>query len=314
MILDNCTQEFKKIYNRYRKETNIVKKTENLNTNIQKVLEERSKQMIDKQDEEDLLYEEAMNGMLKQVEGGASDDKAIHLRIKLEKINKKKKKFHKKNLLKMLENDNFEIDGINEFSVEDSPGDKRLSTEPFDISPKISAKKLLNLPKLKVMDKRYEKIAKIKELINGFPKIKKAIEKVCNVNDSFKANSNYINLIASNRGKDISTVNSLIFPTTDCSVHRSSRNHLSISNMNMNKLFDNELDKTLNQIVGSNDTEKVLKVIEKQNKLNDYMQKIQNFENKILKTRENTLSKLDNYEKRKFQLQNKFRRVLDKNF
>lgn len=92
---------------------------------INLILEERNRQIIDHQSEEDLLFEDA--GELHE---GITNDKAIHHQIKFEQENQaRKKKFHKQNLLKLLEMENSKshdeifLPDINS-NIEDSPINK----------------------------------------------------------------------------------------------------------------------------------------------------------------------------------------------
>lgn len=96
--MDDYTNEFKEIMKKYMKSVRKNKKTK---YNLHEIIQQRNKQAILAMDDDDILREG-----IEVISGGTSDVKAIHTRIKYQQLSDQKNnktKFHKRNLLKILE-------------------------------------------------------------------------------------------------------------------------------------------------------------------------------------------------------------------
>lgn len=305
MILGRCTEEFQKIYNRYRK---YLKESRKQAFNVEKLLQERNKQLINKQDEEDVLYEEALDG-LGRFDGGF-DDKAIHNRVKFEKnlFEGKKKKLLKKSLINKLEN-NLHFDG---FQNEKSSLTMNSETDiSYSISPLISPNKIALPPINFQLDlknvnshslKNYKNVDRINKIIVNNPLLKKNVskaflEKVNPLNKNLPTNSSHAH-------SDTSFLN-----IQDA---LSSFDQSRLSN-NENKVYE-EYFKKIQLIAGNNETERLLHVIDKQTKLKSFIDRIDHFEDKVTNAKEKSIKVLDHYDRRKSQLKSKYKRLFEKNF
>jgi hypothetical protein len=304
MILGRCTEEFQKIYNRYRKYLRDSKKQA---FNVEKLLEERSKQMINKQDEEDILYEEALGG-LGGYEAGF-DDKAIHNRVKFERhlFEGRKKKLLKKSLINKLEND-LHFDGFqNEKNTSTIKSECDIS---YSISPGIIASNKSYLPPINFQldlkklnaPKNYENVTRINKIVENNPTLKKNIskayiEKILPLNKNLPTNSSYVH----------SDSSFMLIQDSG-----SSFDHSRLSNVE-SKVYE-EYYKRIQQIAGKKETERLLHVIDKHTKLKSYMDRIDQYEDKVTNAKDKSIKVLDHYEKKKSQLQSKYKRVFEKNF
>jgi hypothetical protein len=305
MLLERCTEEFQKIYNRYNRYIRESKKT---TFNIEKLLEERSRQMINRQDEEDLLYEEALTGM-GSFEAGF-DDKSIHNRVKFQRLEGRKKKMLKKSLINVI--DSVQISGF--------PSDRNISTpmsqsvNNYSLSPNIFTPHKDFLPPINGIfaidlkrfnsSKNYENLAKINKIVENNPIIKKNISKaflekvLLPKQKTFQTQSTYMNTdnsVALNQDSGSSFDNSQSIPYIETKIQE-------------------EYYKRIQQMAGKKETDQLLKVIDKHHKLKSYMDKIEHLEQKINLSRNKSLKVMDHYENKRTQLQSKYKRVYEKNF
>lgn len=357
MILDRCTDEFKRIYNRYRRQLKEVHKVRET-LDVQKILEERNKQLIDNVDEEELLHEEALEGLLK-LEGGGSDDKAIHHRIKMQNNlhqGSKRKKFQKKSLLHIL--DDKEID-LNHFERKDTIFNTFSTSKTFisntnnspTMSPNISPK--LTLPLIGVVGggvfqlnemnnsnnfnnsnnlqetPTHDKLQKIQNIIETNPKIKKKLAKSYNDKIMFElrqqpgalSSMRSVNKSKTHkRNKDIlldyhkegksANCNSNNISNYILQTNTSTKESINPQFNDLTSRVHDEYMKVLRQVASKDETGHLLKVIDKQNRLKDYMVNIENIESKVLKAKERSTSIVERYEKRRNYFKIKLKRML----
>jgi hypothetical protein len=294
MNLDDFTPEFRKIFNRYK--NHILESKKKVPNDIVKLLDERNKQIIIKQDEEELLFEEALQGLADKYSLG-SNDKSIRNRMKLGgSKNLNKKKLGKKNLLKLLDRDENQLqdENLNLSITSDSSYNKINLPSPERLTK--NSIKLTNMFKLEVKSEKENNLNKLKRMIENYPVIQNKIAKV--LNDKIKF--------------ETKRIFSPVCLTENSYIRYSQSTETSESRLNMK--IKQEYNNNLKQIANYQETNHILKTIEKQKKLQNYLNKIENYEVRLLRLRDMSVRVLDMYDERTSQLKIKYKRVYEKNF
>jgi hypothetical protein len=311
MHFNHCTEEFQKIYRRYRRQLNESKKT---NFNVEKLLEERSKQLINKLDEEALLLEDAIKNI------GAFEGKRN--RIKLENFAKAKraKKIEYEDIITIL--DSVKVKKIDSTFKIPEIQEKEIIIDSIINSPAIPPIKKISLPKIKSIknliltnippssERSNENANKIDKIIQSNPIVMKNISKL------FKQN---INKKKDNSG-EINNSSSHCF--THSNSHLKIQNTLSLNEgysydnyiTEMNSEIKKEYNIRLKLIADRQETKHILKVIDKHTKLKDYVNRIETYENKIKNAKLKCVRVFDLHDKKTLQLKSKYKRIYDKKF
>jgi hypothetical protein len=322
MMIDSCTKEFKEIYNKYKLQMNKRRK---MKMNLQMVLEERNRQIIENLNEDDLIFEDAIVNKMDSVEG----DRVIHQRgIKSLQTKKEKqpKKYHKDKLLEIL--------GTEEGKLSTN---KNLEEVKIDFTPHFSplSKKMVNnsevapikLP-LITINSNIDKILLTYSTINSNQN---------NVPTSHKTNKNYrkINEIISSSDFVKKSVKKVILDSIPNAGDRNNKRSMNLSNHQLlpqsnrsnsnhksnftpleteERLITDEYIKNINRFANNQSTINVLKVIDKQKKMKKFMEKIEGIEENLVKARDRSTSIFDTYDKKAGTLKNNYKKVVERNF
>jgi hypothetical protein len=293
MFLDNSTNEFKDIIGRYSRDIHKPKKQV---INVQRILDERNKMLMDANDE-DQIFEDELKNIMKMNVG--CDDKAIRSRMKRKNFDSdsKNKRFHKKLLVNALDKDDYYsyVFDFNHTKTNKNETNKYLS-------PIQSSRKQF----LPALDNSKSKIKILKEIINDNPKTKKNLMKAFNHKILIESNNS-----PSKQNGVLECTYSQFSKLNLLTRQSHSSNDLPLITINDN---NPKLNKLLNEIAKKDETRKILKVIKKQNRVKDYVGSIEKLENRMRMTKIKSTEALERSKIKTGYLKDKFKRIYDKNF
>jgi len=302
MQLENSSVEFQKILKRYNKSIKFTK-PENLGKSIDRLLQERNKRALLKKDEYDLFYREAMQEFQNKIEG-SFNTKAIQIlrNYRHPDFTKKKTIIDKKHLIKIFENPEESADIIEDDVVYKFNRQLVIAKSTIPEKPKIKTPKLSFL-KNSIGNKSHNpKLNILIDVIEDFPELKNSIKRIINKEKNTNKPSNSMRNNFNILRKDKSCPN-------DYSEFLSDHGDKYLTQENIIKL-----EKTLSNLASNRETSQIIDVIKKHKKLETNIKGIKKYEDQILLSNTISLKFIDHSENVKKQLQNKYKRVMEKHF